>query len=178
MNDIIKKDSELTPEEYQLKCDMAAENIIEIAGDMTIPFREKIEKIEFILFYFDQVQIPVKHTFCDGVYVREITIKKGTLLTNLYHKTETIDLMINGNISIVTPDGLKNLQGFNTLVAMPGTKRIGFALEDTQWVTVHKYTGKVPETDEELNKLEDDLFTNNYSYFNIVDAEVKEDIWQ
>ena len=99
---------------------------------------EKIEKMESELLTLDQIQMPVEHRFINGMYAREITIPKGTILTGAVHKFDYVDIMLSGDIAVATPDGVKRLKGINIMEGPAGRKRAGYAYEDTRWLTVHK----------------------------------------
>lgn len=83
------------------------------------------------------IEIPVKHYFSHGVYAREITIPKDTILTGKIHKYSQINILSQGEISVLTEDGVKRLKAPYTLLSAPGTKRIAYAHEETVWTTIH-----------------------------------------
>ena len=99
---------------------------------------ERIEDLETEMLKHDQVSIPVEHLFINGMYVRQIMIPAGTMLTGRVHKQDYVDVMISGSISVATPDGIKQLDGYNVLTGKAGRKRAGYAHEDTYWLTVHR----------------------------------------
>src|SRR5207244_83087 len=70
-------------------------------------------------------------------YAREILIRAGTVLTGKVHSTEHLNIVSQGRIIVWTEDGMKEVAAPCTLVSRPGTKRVGFALEDTVWTTIH-----------------------------------------
>ena len=107
---------------------------------------EKIEAMEAELLTLDQVEMPVEHRFINGMYAREITIPKGTLLTGAVHKFDYVDIMLSGDIAVATPDGVKRFQGVNIMDGKAGRKRAGFAYEDTRWISVHKTDASDPDT--------------------------------
>ena len=113
--------------------------------------REKIDTLEALMLREPQVEIEPVHYFAHGLYAREITIKAGTLLTGKIHRTEHLNIVSKGRIIVWTEDGMKEVAAPFTMVSRPGTKRVGYALEDTVWTTVHATT----ETD--LAKLEAEL---------------------
>jgi hypothetical protein len=113
--------------------------------------RDKIERLEAHMLAQPQVEIEPVHHFAHGIYAREITIKAGTLLTGKIHKTEHLNIVSKGRIAVWTEDGMKEVAAPFTMVSRPGTKRVGYALEDTVWTTIHA----TPETD--LDKLEVEL---------------------
>lgn len=117
----------------------------------TIPSREQINQLEVAIKQHPQIEVPVVHYFANGVYAREITIKAGTLLTGKVHKTEHLNIVSKGEITVWTETGMKRVKAPFTMVSKPGTKRVGFAHEDTVWTTIHG----THETD--LVKLEADL---------------------
>lgn len=102
------------------------------------------------------IDIEPMHYFSKGLYAREITIPKGTLLTGKIHKTEHLNIISKGDISVLTEDGPKRIQAPFTMVSQPGTKRVGYAHEETVWTTIHA----TEETD--LVQLEADLIATDF----------------
>lgn len=98
----------------------------------------------------DQIHIEPVHYFADGLYAREITIPKGTLLTGKIHLFEHINIISKGDISVLTEEGVKRIKAPATLVSRPGIKRVGFAHEDTVWTTIHACDETDPEKAEKL----------------------------
>jgi len=87
----------------------------------------------------DQVNAvcPLKHHFSPGVYMREIFIPKGTILTGALHVKKHQVIMGYGKIAVFTEMYSKVFEGYNVFESMIGEKRVGIALEDTIWTTVH-----------------------------------------
>jgi hypothetical protein len=99
----------------------------------------------------EQVEIPVTHRFSGGVYNREIFIPKGTLLTSRVHKFDHFDVMLSGDISIATNgDDVERLKGQHVIASEVGKKRLGYAHEDTVWMTFHA----APELDDHEEMLD------------------------
>ena len=121
---------------------------------------ERIEILEQALLQEEQVELPVEHLFVNGMYARKITIPKGTMLTGAVHKWGYVDIMLSGDISVATPDGIKRLTGWQILEGKPGRKRAGFAHEDTHWITVHRTDATTPDG------IEDILTTKTMREFN------------
>lgn len=123
---------------------------------------EKIEALESHLLALDDIRtdtdlfilekrtMPVEHRFINGMYAREITIPKGTLLTGAVHKFDYVDIMLSGDIAVATPDGVKRLKGINIMEGPAGRKRAGYAYEDTRWLTVHKTDATTSEGIEDV----------------------------
>lgn len=99
--------------------------------------REKLERFEAEMFKLGTIEIPVKHYFSQGVYAREITIPKGTVLTGKIHKYSQLNILSKGDISVLTEEGIKRVQAPFAIVSPPGTKRVAYAHEESVWTTVH-----------------------------------------
>ncbi|QUX96613.1 hypothetical protein C0J08_14930 [Marinomonas sp. CT5] len=130
-----------TPQETQ-EIILSDESVIELLSGKV---NEKIEAMEAELLTLEQVEMPVEHRFINGMYAREITIPKGTILTGAVHKFDYVDIMLSGDIAVATPDGVKRLKGINIMTGPAGRKRAGYAYEDTRWLTVHKTDATSPE---------------------------------
>tara|TARA_B100001093_G_C26858993_1_gene1028959 strand:- start:5292 stop:5804 length:513 start_codon:yes stop_codon:yes gene_type:complete len=92
---------------------------------------------------------PLKHTFADGLYIREIFMPKGQIISTGIHKKEHPYFVLKGDISVLTETGIERIKAPYTGITMPGTKRIIYMHEDTVWVTVHATDKKT--VDETLN---------------------------
>lgn len=99
--------------------------------------RDKVHFLEAEMLKREQLELPVKHHFSQGVYARELFIPKGTLLTGKIHKYTQLNIMSQGDMSVLTEQGVVRVQAPFTIVSPPGTKRIAFAHEDTVWTTIH-----------------------------------------
>lgn len=83
-----------------------------------------------------QVEIPVRHDFSAGICARTIFIPKGTRLTGRVHKFENMNILSQGEISVLTDKGFERIKAPNIIVSPPGTKRIAIAHEDCVWTTI------------------------------------------
>jgi hypothetical protein len=117
-------------------------------GAMTV--RQKVASMEDIMLSMPQAEVPVKHYFSKGVCAREIFIAKGVTLTGRVHKYTNLNILSQGDISVLTEDGMVRIQAPATIVSPAGTKRIAYAHEDCVWTTI---VG-TEETDPELIELE------------------------
>ena len=86
---------------------------------------------------FDLYELPVRHHFSQGVYGREMFIPKGTVVTGHIHKYTQLNVLICGELSVLTEDGVKRVRPPFVVVSPPGTKRVAYAHEDTIWLTIH-----------------------------------------
>lgn len=118
--------------------------------EMPVEWPASVDELEVALLAdFPQVDIEPVHHFADGIYAREITIPAGTMLTGKIHRTRHLNIVSQGEISVwVAGGGVRRIRAPFTFVAEAGTRKVGFAHEDTVWTTIHATT----ETD--LGKLE------------------------
>lgn len=117
----------------------------EEAGKVYLPFEAidgygNIEAVEEKMKALPEVAWKTKHHFSDGVYTRETFIPKDTLLTGWRHKQETISILLSGVISVMSVDTSGRaedkgvLQAPAIFITKPGSKKIGFAHEDTVFI--------------------------------------------
>ena len=86
----------------------------------------------------EQIELPLKHSFSPGIYARELEIPEGTLLIGKIHKHRHHNFLMKGEIIVITESGgMELLQAPLTIVSEPGTQRVGYALTDTLWTTIH-----------------------------------------
>lgn len=98
-----------------------------------------------------RIHLEVTHRFTPGLYIREIFIPGGTLLTSMEHLTEHPFLISKGAIQVIDTHGnAVLLTAPHTGITLPGTRRALHAVEDTIWTTFHVTT----ETDvEKIGKM-------------------------
>ena len=126
--------------------------------------REKLLELEGALsrvpgaVHGDSDLLPLKHSFAPGVYVREIFIPKGSILTGKIHRHAHPNFLMQGEVIVVTESrGRQHLKAPMSMISEAGTKRAIIALEDTIWITVHV----TEETD--LRKIEDYVIAPSYA---------------
>lgn len=124
--------------------------------------RASIMRLEAALFALPGHLLPedfkTTHHFSPGVYMRELFIPKDTVLVGRIHKTEHMSILSQGDITVWTDTGMKRLQASMTIPSKPGAKRVGYAHEDTVWITVHAN----PEDERDLEKVESRLFSDSF----------------
>lgn len=96
----------------------------------------------------DQIDVPVQHHFAPGVYMRQMDAAAGTLVVSKMHRTEHMNILLKGSLTVATEDGIQLMTAPCVLKSMPGTKRIGYFHEDSSWITIH------PTSDTDLEKIE------------------------
>lgn len=102
------------------------------------PTYAQIRELEAaIVEQMEPVEAPVTHHFADGIYGREMLIPAGTILTGKIHRFSTLNLLLKGDITVTTPEGVRRIQAPAIFVSPPGCKKVGYAHTDVIWVNVH-----------------------------------------
>lgn len=78
-----------------------------------------------------------KHYFADGVYLRQLTIPAGVVVTGKIHKTRHLTIICSGTVQITTDDGVVELTGPAVFVSEPGIKKAAYAITDTVVMNPH-----------------------------------------
>lgn len=104
------------------------------------PTREQIEEFGCFLQSLEADQDPpdigTAHHLAGDVYGRSVVIKAETFLVGLPHKEDHLNVCV-GDIVVWTEHGKQRLTGAHILPAKAGDMRVGFALADTTWLSVH-----------------------------------------
>jgi hypothetical protein len=130
----------------------------EVLVPPAVTMREKVDRLEAEMKAFPPIEIPVRHYFATGLYVREITIPAGVLAVGKIHKTQHINMLSKGDVTMVTDTGSKRVSAPYTWVVEPGKKAAAYAHEETVWSSCC-----INPTDErDLEKLEAALISPIY----------------
>lgn len=98
----------------------------------------KLENTEGVLVGKDTEKLcPVKHSWGEGCYVREWTSPPGVITISRIHKHAHPFFVIEGDVSVMTENGIERIKAPHYGITQPGTKRILYTHETTRWVTVH-----------------------------------------
>lgn len=104
------------------------------------------------------IDFPLNHKFTDGMYIREIFMPAGSLITSKIHKTEHPYVVSHGKVAV----SIDNQEWYEitapyTGITQPGTRRILYILEDCIWTTFHRIDGMKSEfndlPEEEVEKI-------------------------
>lgn len=100
---------------------------------------KKIDRLQQSLGELPQVKCKLKHIFLHGMYIREITMPKGTMIVSKVHNTSHPYFVSEGILDV-----------FNTMeeepirivapywgITEPNTRRVLYIHETTVWKTIH-----------------------------------------
>jgi hypothetical protein len=120
--------------------------------------RLAILSMEESLKSLPQIKMEAKHYIAGGMYARELFMPKGSAVTGKIHIKEHL-VILCGDVSVATNDGVTRYTGYCTFVGSPGSKRALFMHEDTVWTAIHA-TDKLT-----VEECEETLVTNSYEEF-------------
>lgn len=109
----------------------------------------------------DSKLVPIRHFFMDGVYVREMTMYKDTMVVGAIHKHLHMCFLLTGKITVVDKEGTVDHIAPCTIVSTPGIKRVLYAHEDSIWYNTHKN----PSNTEDVDELERDIVAISYKEY-------------
>ena len=104
---------------------------------------------------------PIKHTFADGVYIRQMDMAKDTVVVGAIHKHLHVWFLLTGHVSIATEDTTEDYIAPCYVVSTPGVKRVILAHENSIFVNVHKN----PSNTQDIEKLEKEIVALNYKEY-------------
>lgn len=114
---------------------------------------------------FDKIN-PLVHNFADGMYIRQITMPAGQIIISKIHGQTHPYFILEGDVSVLTEDGVKRFKAPYSGITKEGTKRVLYTHEDTVWTTVQRTN----ETN--LEKIENELMIKEEDIELISDDEV------
>ena len=91
-----------------------------------------------------------KHSFADGIYVREMRMKQGQLGFSAIHKHSYAFFLLSGILASSKEEGVEEFIAPCYIISPRGSKRIVYAVEDCVITTVHAN----PTNTEDLKKIE------------------------
>lgn len=97
-----------------------------------------MDNAELFISRLPTVDPGIKHLFSPGVYIRKMWVPAGAMMISKVHRTQHPFIVSKGRILVY--DGIHEaviLKAHYNGITMPGTRRLGIALEDTVWLNIH-----------------------------------------
>ena len=104
---------------------------------------------------------PLKHTFADGIYVRQMDMKAGSVVVGAIHNHLHIWFLLTGCLTVATEDTVEEFIAPCYVVANPGSKRVICAVEDSIFVNIHKN----PDNIKDIKKLEAEIVSLTFEEY-------------
>ena len=127
---------------------------LDILTDETVTFDDRLDRWEAFVANIPQQDCPLKHTFPEGMYVREIFRPAGCVVTSRIHKFDNPFFITKGKVTVVSEnEGMVTYTAPYSGITKPGTRRVLLIHEDTIWTTVHLNLDNKTDHEELLNDL-------------------------
>ena len=131
------------------------------ARDNILSFEELLKNVDGSV-QGDSDICPLKHSFSENIYVREISIPKGMFIVGKIHKHEHPNFLLKGDVVVFTEnDGEEHLSAPCSMISKGGTKRALYSKTDLVWTTVHHN----PTNTRDLNELEKLVIADSYGAY-------------
>jgi hypothetical protein len=109
------------------------------------------------------VECEWRHFFAPGIYMREITMPKGALMTGRVHKHEHLSMITRGKVAAQTQDGIVVIEvrpGDHpyVFISPAGLKRALVVIEECTWAVIHQN----PSNTQNLVALEAELTADSF----------------
>lgn len=101
---------------------------------------------------------PLKHTFVDGLYIREMKMQKGSFAIGKLQKNEHLWMLLQGKLTVTTQSSSEEYIGPCYVKAKPGEKKAVYAHEDSIFVNIYPN----PDNSQDLEKIENTWIAKNY----------------
>jgi hypothetical protein len=117
------------------------------------PSSQRIDSIQAAVERMPQVELPLTHRFtpgngsATGIYIRTIFMPKGALVVSKIHRTQHPFVVTKGCCLIwdSMAGGAAIIKAGHIGITMPGTRRILYIYENTEWTTFHATDKTTPE---------------------------------
>jgi len=135
---------------------------LEFLTDDGICFDDRLDRWEAFVADKPQQECPLKHTYPEGLYVREIFAPAGSIITSRIHKFDHPFFLIQGKLTVISEtEGLVTYTAPMYGITLPQTRRAILIQEDTVWVTVHPN----PQNKKDHEEIRNDLtYVRNNKY--------------
>jgi hypothetical protein len=119
---------------------------------------QQVEELEAYMLSLPQLDAPVTNVFCEGCYVRGVTLPAGAFAIGHAHRNDCINIVQSGKVSVLIDGKIKLIQAPAVFVGKAMDRKVGFIHQESVWYTVHATS----ETD--LDKLEDELILKSAAF--------------
>ena len=110
----------------------------------------------------ETAEVPIKHSFADQIYIRQMDLKKGHVIVGAVHNHLHTWFLLTGHV-IINNNGeiIEHIAPCYT-ISKPGSQRLIYALEDSIFVNVHKN----PTNTKDIKELEKEIVSITIEDYN------------
>ena len=143
--------------------------------EITLSKREEIQALQDLLIYnadgeniegdgnsiVHSENFPLKHTFADGIYIRQMDMKAGSMVVGAIHNHLHVWFLLTGHLAVATEDSIEEFLAPCYVLATPGSKRVIYATEDSIFINIHKN----PDNIKDINELELEIVSKTFEEY-------------
>ena len=96
------------------------------------------------------------HHFAEGIYLRELFIPAGVVLTGKIHTTQHLTIIARGTVRITTDFGVEEITGPAVFVSEVGAKKAMYAITDVTLMNPH------PTNERDIVKIEEKFIAPSF----------------
>jgi len=120
----------------------------------------RLNNVERNLSNIEPREIPLKHHFAGGIYVREILIPADTIILGKRHRHKTCNFLVSGELSLYMGEDnpSKRVKGPMIFESEPGTRKLAYSHSDVVFMNFH------PTQETDLKKIEQEFIMPEQEY--------------
>lgn len=125
----------------------------------TAPFTpEMLDRLEAAMLELPQIEVPVTHHFCAGLYIREGIMQAGGIYLGHVHREQHLCVVLSGRMLLFNPDRTqKEICGPCVFIGEPGRKLVAVT-HDVLMQNVHPTADWPAECFDDVEAREDFLY--------------------
>lgn len=123
-------------------------NVDIIPGDKIIDAVQAASELQ------PQIDLPLRHQFSPGIYIRTLFMPAGTLVVSHVHRTCHPFAIMKGRLNVYDADnGVREMTGGTIGISKAYERRFAYVLEDAIWTTFHANVND----EKDIDKIEAEL---------------------
>ncbi|NBU83469.1 MAG: hypothetical protein EBS21_02485 [Sphingomonadaceae bacterium] len=124
---------------------------MELLGRDYPSFHAAVDAVEAALNTLPQSCLPPVHALTSGLYSRRLFMPAGSVIVSKIHRRQHQYVALSGVATVLTADGASRVTAGQSGITEPGTRRLLFIHEDSEWMTFH------PTDQTDIESIENDL---------------------
>lgn len=111
-----------------------------------------LDQAEIAMDQFPRIEVRTEHAVAFGFYIRRVILPAPSVIATKVHGVRSPFVVSRGKCIVKSADGLESIIiGPHTGITEPGTRRIIYVMEETEWTTFQ------PIADASMHQLIDDF---------------------
>jgi len=116
--------------------------------ETALAVRARIDGLQNTIAAMPQAEVETRHYRVNGLYAREVFMPAGLLVIGKIHAKDHINILSQGDVTILTEAGARRITAPATFEARAGRKTVGYTHTDCTWTTFHANPDNIADNDE------------------------------